>query len=149
MDAFAPKKATVSQAASSGSGHPIALLFGSGATPASAAVSAPLQARSESELTSHGDGLPREPSPRALAPIHRSPPVLDNEQGNVQLHVERLLQNRRIHGQNQYLVQWLGYSESYSSWEFEIPLRQDYPYAVDVFERHSQGRPAISDALHQ
>ena len=72
--------------------------------------------------------------------------MLLDEQGNVQFHVEKLLQKRRRHGQNQYLVKWRGYPEAYNSWEFEVPLRQDCPYAVDVFERGVQGQLATLDA---
>ena len=146
VEALAPRRATVPQDASSESIHPIAPPVGAGAVRAPADVSAPRQACSESEPMTHEDGSPREPNPRALAPIHRPPPVLLDEQGNVQFHVEKLLQKRRRHGQNQYLVKWRGYPEAYNSWEFEVPLRQDCPYAVDVFERRAQGQLATLDA---
>ena len=94
----------------------------------------------------HEDGSLEEPNPRALAPIHRPPPVLIDEQGNVRFHVERILQERRRHGHNQYLVQWRGYPEVYNSWEFEVPLRQDCPFAVDVYERRVKGQLVSPDA---
>ena len=81
VKALAPRKATVFQAASSGSGHPIAPQVGVGAVPSSADLSAPLQARSESDPASHGHTSIREPSPRELASIHRPPPVLLDGRG--------------------------------------------------------------------
>ena len=116
VEALTPRKAAVSQDASSESGHPIASPVGAAAVPAPADVSASLQVLSESDLSSHGDGSLREPNPRALAPIHRPPPVLVDEQGNVQFHVERILQKRRYHDQLQYLMKWRGYFKSYNSW---------------------------------
>jgi hypothetical protein len=80
------------------------------------------------------------PTSRGFPPVHRPPPTLLDEQGNRQFHVERLLQRRRRKGQYQYLVKWRGYPDSENSWEFETPLRQDCPYAVDVFEHRDQGR---------
>ena len=84
-----------------------------------------------------------------LQPIHRPPPALLDKHGNRQFHVERLLKRRRRNGQYQYLVKWRGYPESENSWEYEVPLRQDCPYAIDVFERSVQGQPELSDASHQ
>ena len=78
--------------------------------------------------------------------IFRPPPTLLDEQGNQQFHVEKILQRRRRSGQYQYLVKWRGYPESENSWEFEILLRQDCPYAVDVFERRAQGQIGTQDA---
>ena len=57
---------------------------------------------------SPGDGSLREPSPRALAPIHRPLPGFLDEQENFQFHVEKLLQKRRRQGQRQYRVKWMG-----------------------------------------
>ena len=145
VKALAPRKATVFQAASSGSGHPIAPQVGVGAVPSSADLSAPLQARSESDPASHGHSSIREPSPRELASIHRPPPVLLDEQGNILFHVKRLLQDRCRHGENQYLVKWRWYPESYNSWEFKMPLRQDCPYTVNVLNLPGKGRPATFD----
>ena len=62
----------------------------------------------------HEYGLLREPNPRALALLHRPPPVMLGEQVNVQFHVERIFEKRRRHGHNQYLVQWHGYPEAYN-----------------------------------
>ena len=104
VEALAPRKATVPQAASSGSGHPIAPPFGAGAVLAPEEVPVPLQARSESALTSHEDVSRLEPNPRALSSIHRLPPALLDEHGNLQCHVEKFIRKRRHHGQNQYLV---------------------------------------------
>ena len=44
-------------------------------------------------------------------------------------------------------VTWV--TESYNSWELEILLRQDCPYAVDVFERLGQSQPATFNDTHQ
>ena len=83
VEALASRRATVSQAATSGSRHPIAFPAEAADITAPADVSAPLQARSESGPTSHVDGSLREPNPRALSPIHRPPPVLLDEQENI------------------------------------------------------------------
>ena len=74
----------------------------------------------------HENGSLRELYPRALAPIHRPPPVLLYDQGNIQFHVERLLQNLRHHGQNQYRYSGMGIQR-------RITRRQNCPYAVDIF----------------
>ena len=81
VEALSPRKVAKSQAATSGSRHPAAHPFKAAAVPAPADASVPLQARSEYQPTFHGDGSLREPSPSALAPIHRPPPVLLDEQG--------------------------------------------------------------------
>ena len=147
VEALAPRGATVAQDASSESGHPIAPPVGSGAVPAPADMSAPRRSCFESKPMTHEDGSPHEPNPRAFAPIHRTPPVLLDEQGNVQFHVEKILRKRHHHGQNQFLVKWRGYPEAYKSWEFEVPLQQDCPYAVDVYERRVQGQLVIPDPV--
>ena len=46
-------------------------------------------------------------------------------------------------GSYQYLVKWRVYPDSENSWEFEIPLRQNCPYAVDVFEHRVKRHPAV------
>ncbi|CAI5730846.1 unnamed protein product [Peronospora farinosa] len=107
------------------------------------------QDESSSTAYPHGGTAPLEEARHEHVPIHRPPPALLDAQGNLQFHVERQLQKRRRHGQNQYLVKWRGYPESWNSWEFETPLRQDCPYAVDVFERRAQGPPVGADASHQ
>ena len=103
------------------------------AVPVSAAASAPLSACPESETNSHGDVSLRKSTRRAFAPIYRHPTTLLDEHGSLQFHVEKLLRKRRRKGQHQYLVDWRGCSESYKSWELYRPLRQNCPYAVDVF----------------
>ncbi|OWZ00155.1 hypothetical protein PHMEG_00028722 [Phytophthora megakarya] len=42
---------------------------------------------------------------------------------------------RRHLGHDQYLVKWRGYPHLQNSWEFEVPLRQDSPDVVDVYDR--------------
>ena len=149
VEALAPRKSAVPKAVPSVLGCPAAPPFGVGAAPAPAVSSASFPACSESEPKSHGDTSLREPAQRELSPIHRPPPALLDEQGNLQFHVEKLLRKRRHHGQYQYLVKWRGYPESWNSWEYEVPLRQDCPYAVDVFERRGQGQLATPNASHQ
>ena len=101
MEALAPRKVAVTQAAISRSKHPIASSFEAADILAPEDASAPLSARSESEPTSHGDGLLLESNPRALALIHRPPPpVFFKRQRNISFHVEKLLQKRRRHGHN-------------------------------------------------
>ncbi|CEG43891.1 Heterochromatin-associated protein HP1 and related CHROMO domain proteins [Plasmopara halstedii] len=58
---------------------------------------------------------------------HRPPPELLDASGDVHYHVERLVGRRRRQGQTQYLVKWRGYPDSENPWEFEAPLRQDFP----------------------
>ena len=92
---------------------------------------------------------PLTPSLHEPVPTHRPPPELLDEQGNLQqFHVERLLKRRRHKGQYQYLVKWRGYPKSKNSW-FEVPLRQDCPYAVDIFDRRAEGQLASQRASHQ
>ena len=143
VEALAPR---VSQDALSESGHPIAPPVGTGAVPALADVSAQRQACSESEPMTPGDGSLQEPNPSALAPIHRPPPPLLDEKEDVQFHVEKILQKRRRHGQNQYLVKCRGYPKAYNSWEYEVPVSQDFPFAVDDCERRAQGQLMTPDA---
>ncbi|ETM97149.1 hypothetical protein PPTG_20495 [Phytophthora nicotianae INRA-310] len=57
----------------------------------------------------------------------RPPPALLDEHGEPHYHVERLVARRRRRGRTQYLVKWRGYPHSQNSWEFEVPLREDYP----------------------
>ena len=83
------------------------------------------------------------------APTHQPPSTLLAEHGNLQFHVERLLKRRRHKGQHQYLVKWRGYPESENSWEFEVPLWQDCPFAVDVFKHRAEGQLASQRAFHQ
>ena len=65
-------------------------------------------------------------------PTHRPPPALLDKQGSLHFHVERLLKRLRHKGQYQYLVKCCGYPVSKNLWEFEVPLQQDFPYAVEV-----------------
>ena len=104
LEALAPRKVDVPLTATSESRHPTAPPVRAAAVPAPADASAPLQARSESEPTSHGDVSLSEPSPRALAPIQRPPPMLLDEQKDIQFHVEIPLQKRSRHDQHQYLA---------------------------------------------
>ena len=111
--------------------------------------SAPAQgADFDFESQSHRDLVPSESGRRELSPRYRPPPALLDEHGNPHFHVERVLRRRRRQGQTQYLVKWKGYPESENSWEFEIPLRQDCPYAVDAFERRAHGHSVADDASH-
>uniref|UniRef100_A0AAV1U905 Chromo domain-containing protein n=1 Tax=Peronospora matthiolae TaxID=2874970 RepID=A0AAV1U905_9STRA len=87
----------------------------------------------------YADRAPRALARRRRFKIHRTPPALVDEPYDQQYHLERILQQRRRDGQYQYLVQKRRYPELENSWEYEVPLRQDFPYAVDVFERRIQG----------
>ena len=68
---------------------------------------------------------------------------------NRQFDVERVLGRRRRQDQYQCLVKWKGNPESENSWEFEVPLRQDCPYAVDVYEQLAQGQRPTQNTSHQ
>ena len=103
-DAF-DREGNCAVGSSSKSRPPIDPPVEAGATLAPADVFALLQALSEYEPMPHGYGSTREPSQRALATIHWLPPVLFDEQENISFHVKKLLQKRRRHGHNQYLVQ--------------------------------------------
>ena len=72
--------------------------------------------------------------------------MLLDEQGNFQFHVEKIFQIRRRHGHNQYLVKQRRYPEACNSWEYEVPLRQHSPFAVDIYERRVQGQLATQNA---
>ena len=87
VEALAPWKAAVSQAATSGSRHPIAPSFKDSAVPAPADASAPLPGHSEFEITSYSDCSFREPNQREVLPIHRPPLALLDEHDNLQFHV--------------------------------------------------------------
>ncbi|CAH0478137.1 unnamed protein product [Peronospora belbahrii] len=75
---------------------------------------------------------------------HRPPPTLTDDLCRQQLHVERLLARRCHQGHTQYLVKWRGYPQSYDSWEYEVPLRQDCPDVVEAFD---QGRSEAATAV--
>ena len=72
--------------ATSGIGNPSASQFENSVVSAPADAYAPLRARSEFEPTFHGDGSLPEPNQRALAPIHRPPSVMLDEQESLQFH---------------------------------------------------------------
>ncbi|ETP29749.1 hypothetical protein F442_21143 [Phytophthora nicotianae P10297] len=61
-------------------------------------------------------------------------PALLDEHGEPHYHVERLVARRRHRGRTQYLVKWRGYPLSQNSWEFEVPLREDFPDVVDAYD---------------
>ena len=99
-------------------------------------------------------GSPGDRSPVTLAPYEplltqQPPPALLDEQANRQFHVERVLGRRRRQGQYQYLVKWRGYVKSENSLEFEVPLRQDCSYAVDVYEQLARGQRPTQEASHK
>ena len=148
-EALAPRKLASPQAAASGSGGQVVppSVFDPSQTSTSELVAR--RASAGSDPKSLEGCSPPEPEPHGLQLTHRPPPALLDEQGNFQFHVEKILQRRRRHGQYQYLVKWRGYPESENSWEYEVPLRQDCPYAVEVFERHGRGRLETPDASHQ
>ena len=106
------------------------------------------RAHSGSYPRSRGDRSLRDAAPQVRPSVYRPPPTLLDEQGNRHFHVERLLKRRRRQGQYQYLVKWRGYPESENSWEFEVPLGQDCPYALDVFEHRGKGHPVTEVASH-
>ena len=91
-------------------------------------------------------GSLRESNQRTLALIHWLLPTLLDEHRNLQFCVKKILRKHRSRVQNQNLVQWGGYPGSWNSWEFELPLPQNCPYAVEVYERRVQGQLAIADA---
>ncbi|CEG50067.1 hypothetical protein F444_21326 [Plasmopara halstedii] len=92
------------------------------------------------------------PRPQALEERHESldgsrpgrqclPLTLLDDNGDVHYHVERLVRRRRHQGQTQYLVKWRGYPDSENLLEFETPLQQDCPDAVDAFDQKDQDDP--------
>ena len=108
METLAPRKAAVTQAATSRPKHFIALLSEDAAVTAPVELSAPLPAHYKFESKSHKNGSLRELNQRALTPIHRPPPALLDKHGNLYFHVKKLLQKIRRQGQNQYLLKWPG-----------------------------------------
>ena len=106
------------------------------------------RARSRSYLRPRGDRLLRDAAPQIRPSVYRPPPTLLDEQGNRRFHVERLLKQWRRQGQYQNMVKWRGYPESENSLEFEISLRQDCPYALDVFKNRGKGHPVTEVASH-
>ncbi|KAE8900547.1 hypothetical protein PF007_g10697 [Phytophthora fragariae] len=78
---------------------------------------------------------------RAGPAAARRPPALLDEHGELHYHVEGLLKRRQHRGHTQYLVQWRGEPPS---WEYEVPLRQDCPQAVDAFDRGHPRRSTSS-----
>ncbi|CAI5714511.1 unnamed protein product [Hyaloperonospora brassicae] len=149
LEALAPGRLALPSVAESVSGGQAEPQSGLGSTPTPEHGLALRRTHSGSDPTSHGDHSAREEPSRAPPSVYRPPPTLLDEQGNRQFHVERLLKRRRRQGQYQYLVKWRGYPESENSWEFEVPLRQDCPYAVDVFEHRGRGHPSTDIASHQ
>ncbi|CEG41377.1 Heterochromatin-associated protein HP1 and related CHROMO domain proteins [Plasmopara halstedii] len=69
---------------------------------------------------------------------HSPPPTLPVDISAGYYHVERLVRRGRHQGQIQYLEKWREYLNSENSWEFEAPLRQDCPDAVDAFDQKYQ-----------
>ncbi|CCI50318.1 unnamed protein product [Albugo candida] len=147
--ALAPRHLALPQAAASEQGCQDEAQPGSEHAPTPEGESVPRQAYDGSNPKSREDTSLREPDSSGHPPIQRPPPALLDKQGNLHFHVEKVLARRRRHGQNQYLTKWRGYPESENSWEYEIPLRQDFPYAMDVFEHHRQAHPATKGASCQ
>lgn len=58
------------------------------------------------------------------APIDRPPPDYIDPAGDAGWHVERILAQRRVGRQMQYLVKWKGYPNEDSSWEPKSHLRK-------------------------
>ncbi|CAH0476890.1 unnamed protein product [Peronospora belbahrii] len=69
---------------------------------------------------------------------HRPPPTLTDERGHQHFHFERLLARRLHQDHTQYLVKWRGYSQSYDSWKYKVPLRQDCLEVFKAFDREDQ-----------
>ncbi|CAH0481207.1 unnamed protein product [Peronospora belbahrii] len=80
---------------------------------------------------------------------HRPPQTLIDEHNHQQFHVESLLDRCRHLCHTQYLVKWRGYPLSYDSWEYEVPLRQDCPDAVDDFDQDGQKQRQLSSEASQ
>ncbi|GMF49037.1 unnamed protein product [Phytophthora fragariaefolia] len=68
----------------------------------------------------------------------RPPPALPDRNGGLHYHVERVLQERRVHGKRQLLVKWRGYPASQNSWEPEDRLRVGCPKAVTIWDQKRQ-----------
>ncbi|GMF50515.1 unnamed protein product [Phytophthora fragariaefolia] len=68
----------------------------------------------------------------------RPPPALLDRNGDLHYHVERVLQERRVHGKRQLLVKWRGYPASQNSWEPEDRLRVDCPKVVAIWDQKRQ-----------
>ncbi|KAG3119489.1 hypothetical protein PI124_g1221 [Phytophthora idaei] len=75
----------------------------------------------------------------------RPPPALFDERGDLYYPVGRLVARRSRQCPTQYLVKWRSYHHSQSSWEFEVPLREDCVGVVDAYDvahplpTHNQG----------
>ena len=52
--------------------------------------------------------------------------------------VESILRSRPIRGETHYLVKWVGYAESFNTWEPHSSLIQDVPEFIEEFELRSQ-----------
>ncbi|KAE9050484.1 hypothetical protein PR001_g2348 [Phytophthora rubi] len=74
------------------------------------------------------------------------PPALLDEHGELHYHEERLHKRHQHRGHNQYLVQWRGEPPS---WDYEVPLRQDCPQAVDAFDREQPRRSINSQRMRR
>ncbi|GMF26138.1 unnamed protein product [Phytophthora fragariaefolia] len=68
----------------------------------------------------------------------RPPPARFDRTGDLHYHVERVPQERRVHGKRQSLVEWRGYAASQNSWEPEGWLWVDYPKAVAIWDQKLQ-----------
>ncbi|GMF50475.1 unnamed protein product [Phytophthora fragariaefolia] len=68
----------------------------------------------------------------------RPPPAFLDRNGDLHYHVERVLQEWRVHGKRQLLVKWCGYPASQNSWEPEDRLRVDCPMAVAIWDQKRQ-----------
>ncbi|GMF50646.1 unnamed protein product [Phytophthora fragariaefolia] len=91
----------------------------------------PLGRRSSTEIENP------QPLSEARSPTRPSPALLEWN-GDLHYHVERVLQERRVHGKRQPLVKWRRYPASQNSWEPEDQLRVDCPKAFAIWDQKRQ-----------